>query len=50
MAIPLRIEYPGAFHHVINRGNAGEDIFSRNLTWQSGKTLGKYFGGISGAA
>jgi len=27
MARPLRIEYPGAFYHVINRGNAGEDIF-----------------------
>jgi len=27
MARPLRIEYPGAFYHVVNRGNAGEDIF-----------------------
>jgi len=27
MARPLRIEFPGAFYHVINRGNAGEDIF-----------------------
>ena len=27
MARPLRIEYPGAFYHVINRGNAGEVIF-----------------------
>ena len=27
MARPLRIEYPGAFYHVMNRGNAGEDIF-----------------------
>ena len=27
MARPLRIEYPGAYYHVINRGNAGEDIF-----------------------
>ena len=24
---PLRVEYPGAFYHVINRGNAGENIF-----------------------
>jgi hypothetical protein len=23
----LRVEYPGAFYHVINRGNAGDDIF-----------------------
>jgi len=27
MARPLRIEYPGAFYNVINRGNAGESIF-----------------------
>ena len=27
MARPLRIEYPGAFYHVMNRGNRGEDIF-----------------------
>ena len=27
MARPLRIEYSGAYHHVINRGNAGENIF-----------------------
>ncbi len=27
MTRPLRAEYPGAFHHVINRGNAGEDVF-----------------------
>ena len=27
MARPLRVEYPGAFYHVMNRGNAGEDIF-----------------------
>lgn len=27
MARPLRIEYPGAFYHVKNRGNAGESIF-----------------------
>ena len=27
MARSLRIEYPGAHYHVINRGNAGEDIF-----------------------
>jgi len=27
MARPLRIEYPGAFFHVMHRGNAGSDIF-----------------------
>ena len=27
MSRPLRVEYPGAYYHVINRGNAGENIF-----------------------
>lgn len=27
MARPLRIEYPGAWYHVMNRGRRGEDIF-----------------------
>jgi putative transposase len=27
MARPLRVEYPGAYYHVINRGNGGEKIF-----------------------
>ncbi len=27
MARPLRVEYPGTFYHVINRGSAGENIF-----------------------
>jgi putative transposase len=27
MARPLRIEYPGAYYHVMNRGNRLEDIF-----------------------
>ena len=27
MARPLRIEYPGAYYHVINRGNDQEKIF-----------------------
>jgi len=26
MARPLRIEYPGAYYHVINRGNNQEKI------------------------
>ena len=30
MARPLRVEYPGAFYHVMHRGNAGEDIFISN--------------------
>jgi REP element-mobilizing transposase RayT len=27
MARPLRVEYPGAFYHVISRGNAGAAVF-----------------------
>ncbi len=27
MARPLRIEYPGAYYHVMNRGLAHRDIF-----------------------
>jgi hypothetical protein len=30
MARPLRVEYPGAFYHVINRGNNQENIFKSN--------------------
>jgi REP element-mobilizing transposase RayT len=30
MARPLRVEYSGAVYHVINRGNAGEQIFKVN--------------------
>lgn len=28
MARPLRVEFPGAFYHVMNRGNAGEHVLS----------------------
>jgi hypothetical protein len=27
MARALRVEYPGAFYPIINRGNAGDDVF-----------------------
>ena len=30
MARPLRVDYPGAFYHVINRGNNQEDIFKND--------------------
>ena len=30
MARPLRVEFPGAFYHVINRGNARQKIFLTN--------------------
>jgi hypothetical protein len=29
MARPLRVEYPGAYYHVINRGNNQEQIFKK---------------------
>jgi len=41
MARPLRVEYPGAYYHVINRGNAGENIFS--CDWDREKFL-EYLG------
>ncbi len=28
MARPLRIEFPGAFYHVMNRGNTGMKIYT----------------------
>ena len=30
MARPLRVEYPGAFYHVIARGNNREKLFKNN--------------------
>ncbi len=30
MARPLRIEYPGAYYHVMSRGNRQEDIFKND--------------------
>ena len=27
MARPLRIEYPGAYYHVMNRGNRSQTVF-----------------------
>ncbi len=30
MARPLRIEYPGAWHHVMNRGRRAEKVFHDN--------------------
>ncbi|MBL7225477.1 MAG: hypothetical protein ISS59_05030 [Desulfobacteraceae bacterium] len=49
MARPLRIEYPGVFYHVMNRGNAGQDLFRTKRDRESAQSLGAYFGGISGA-
>ena len=60
MARPLRIEYPGTYYHVTNRGNNQEKIFknkarevtiylARDITGITCKKLGEYFGGVSGA-
>ncbi|MDZ7580846.1 MAG: hypothetical protein U5R30_09570 [Deltaproteobacteria bacterium] len=46
MARPLRAELPGAFYHVINRGNAGEDSF-KNLGDRG--RVGKYLEAASSA-
>ena len=35
MSRPLRIEYPGAWYHVMNRGRRGEDIFSDRKDYES---------------
>lgn len=29
MARPLSVEYPGAYYHLINRGNYRENIFKK---------------------
>jgi REP element-mobilizing transposase RayT len=60
MARPLRVEYPGAYYHVINRGNNQEKIFknkarevaiyiARDMTGITCKDLGEYFDGVSAA-
>ena len=41
MARPLRIEYSGAFYHVMHRGNAGSDIFKSQ---RDRERLLEYFG------
>jgi REP element-mobilizing transposase RayT len=35
MARPLRIEYPGAWYHVMNRGRRGENIFADNDEYEN---------------
>lgn len=48
MARPLRIEYPGAFYHIISRGNAGEAIYKtsrdREKFFEYLATTGERFG------
>ena len=35
MARPLRIEYPVAYYHVMNRGLSRRDIFLQDKDWQT---------------
>jgi REP element-mobilizing transposase RayT len=35
MARPLRIEYPGAWYHVMNRGRRSEDIFLEEMDYET---------------
>jgi hypothetical protein len=41
MARPLRIEYPGAYYHVINRGNSREKILKTTGTEKSSFNIWK---------
>ncbi len=45
MARPLRIEYPGAYYHVMNRGLSGRHIFTQD---QDRKVFFDLIGNISG--
>ncbi len=44
MARPLRVEYPGAFYHIIQRGNEGRDIFKSD---QDREKFLEYIGVVS---
>ncbi len=35
MSRPLRIEYPGAWYHVMNRGASGRTIFRSDRDWHT---------------
>ncbi len=35
MSRPLRIQYPGAWYHVMNRGRRGENIFATKADYLS---------------
>ncbi len=44
MSRPLRIQYPDAWYHVINRGRRGEEIFAGKNDFDTLKGVGKAFG------
>ena len=50
MSRPLRIQYPNAWYHVMNRGRRGEEIFKakddyKRFIENSGDTILREFGG-----
>ncbi len=43
MSRPLRIEYPGALYHVMNRGNQRQDVFQRKIDCETFLEKLEYF-------
>jgi hypothetical protein len=41
MSRPLRIEYPDAWYHVMNRGRRGEEIFGRKENYRQFREMVK---------
>jgi len=46
MARPLRIEYPGAIYHVMNRGNQRQDVFRRKADGETFVEKLEYFSAL----
>ncbi len=44
MSRPLRIQYPDAWYHVMNRGRRGEEIFREKNDFDTLKGVSKAFG------
>jgi hypothetical protein len=44
MPQPLRIEYPGAWHNIMNHGRRSEDIFKGEKKWPGTASLPPDFG------
>ena len=44
MARPLRVEYPGAYYHVVNRGNNQENIYENDRDRE--KRKGSHLNGL----
>ena len=50
MARPLRIEFPGAFYHVMNRGNTGMNIYRSQRDWEKLLEYGMAVEGLAAVA